>query len=170
MCGLVQLWCYNIQRNEAFVRQDHQDLTSTSRHRTREWILGNKRQREHSNTMLFLIDLLNDSLTDFSKQTGFARQDLVMIVCLLLCYPASFFFLWLRRRTPSPFVRHCYSILPAIAASVWLFGWDTLHSFVSSTIGYFLVFFFKGTQYSYKVMFVYAMTYLSASHLFRWAY
>jgi len=118
--------------------------------------------------MLFLIDLLNDSLTDFSKQTGFARQDLVMIVCLLLCYPASFFFLWLRRRTASPFVRHCYSILPALAASVWLFGWDTLHSFVSSTIGYFLVLFFKGTQYSYKVMFVYAMTYLSASHLFRW--
>jgi lysophospholipid acyltransferase len=130
-----------------------------------------------------MLAWVDEQLAALSALVGFPADQLAMVVCLLLNYPLGFLFLRLfdqssssstTFRSPSSLalaLRHVYSVLPSAVFGVWLFGWDILHSLVSSLVGYAILLTMSQRSASCgKVMFIYAMAYVAASHIYSMYY
>lgn len=136
-----------------------------------------------------MLAWVDEQLAALSVLVGFPADQLAMVLCLLINYPLGFLFLRLLGQnspaagdaafrsssssssssSPSSaaLVRHLYSIVPSILFGVWLFGWDLLHSLVSSLVGYAILLGLARSTSCGKIMFVYAMAYVAASHIYR---
>jgi hypothetical protein len=134
-----------------------------------------------------MLAWVDEQLAALSVLVGFPADQLAMVLCLLINYPLGFLFLRLLGQPNSPTagdaafrsssssspssaalaVRHLYSIVPSVLFGVWLFGWDLLHSLVSSLVGYAILLALARSSSCGKIMFVYAMAYVAASHIYR---
>lgn len=120
-----------------------------------------------------MMEWVDQQLEALAVLVGFPSDQLAMIVCLLLNYPLGFLFLTLGNHNGKPSqtmiaLRHIYSAAPTIFFSAWLLGWDTLHSLVSSLLGYAIMrLYARSNPECGRVMFVYAMAYMSLSHIYR---
>lgn len=139
-----------------------------------------------------MLAWVDEQLAALSVLVGFPADQLAMVLCLLINYPLGFLFLRLLGQnspaagdaafrsssssssssSPSSaaLVRHLYSIVPSILFGVWLFGWDLLHSLVSSLVGYAILLGLARSTSCGKIMFVYAMAYVAASHIYSMYY
>lgn len=124
-----------------------------------------------------MLAWIDGQLAALSALVGFPADQLAMVVCLLLNYPLGFIFLRLLGPTKSTTsslslaLRHLYSTAPSVVFGAWLFGWDLLHSLVSSLVGYAILrAMAHRTSSCAKVMFVYAMAYVALSHIYSMYY
>lgn len=122
-----------------------------------------------------MLTWIDGQLSALSVLLGFPADQLAMVLCILLNYPLAFLFLGLfggARSTPAGrtavALRHLYSMLPTVLFAVWLLGWDVFHSLSSSLVGYALLRMLGPVSPDCgRVMFVYAMAYVSFSHIHR---
>jgi hypothetical protein len=124
-----------------------------------------------------MLAWVDEQLAALSLVVGFPSDQLAMVLCLLLNYPLGFLFLRLLGQSDPAFrssssslalaLRHVYSVVPSVLFGVWLFQWDILHSLVSSMVGYAILLATSRSTSCGKIMFIYAMAYVAASHIYR---
>jgi len=96
-------------------------------------------------------------------QAFFLFLQIKCVLCLLTAIPLGL--LW--RNLPGPTARHLFSIIGGIAFLVFCLGptaW--LHSLFTSLVTYAMISFLPASV-SHKVVFAFAFSYLSASHIYR---
>eukprot|EP01113_Clastostelium_recurvatum_P026253 TRINITY_DN3152_c0_g2_i3.p1 TRINITY_DN3152_c0_g2~~TRINITY_DN3152_c0_g2_i3.p1 ORF type:complete len:490 (-),score=107.59 TRINITY_DN3152_c0_g2_i3:21-1490(-) len=98
-----------------------------------------------------------------SRLVSFPEDQLRTVLCLLLAYPLAFLLKYINNQH----VKHVYGIVFGLVFCTWCLGeWAWVHSFISSTIVYIMLRVLP-IQYSYKVVFVFVMSYISGSHIYR---
>jgi lysophospholipid acyltransferase len=133
-----------------------------------------------------MLAWVDEQLAALSLVVGFPSDQLAMVLCLLLNYPLGFLFLRLLGQSDPAFrssssslalalalalaLRHVYSVVPSVLFGVWLFQWDILHSLVSSMVGYAILLATSRSTSCGKIMFIYAMAYVAASHIYSMYY
>eukprot|EP00007_Cunea_sp_BSH-02190019_P003717 CAMPEP_0174237496 /NCGR_PEP_ID=MMETSP0417-20130205/8402_1 /TAXON_ID=242541 /ORGANISM="Mayorella sp, Strain BSH-02190019" /LENGTH=509 /DNA_ID=CAMNT_0015316259 /DNA_START=69 /DNA_END=1594 /DNA_ORIENTATION=+ len=108
---------------------------------------------------------LDTVLQPVCDAAGFPMDQLRVLACLMLSTPLAFLF---ARLTPLPPVyKHLVSIFLGLFFSFYTIGAQTIHSFVSSLVVYVLVALLNRFGIAHKLVFVFAMTYMSLSHIYR---
>jgi hypothetical protein len=108
---------------------------------------------------------MDKPLAVVSELASFPMDQLRVLACLICSTPLAFVF---ARFTPlPPAFKHVVSILLGLLFSFYTIGAQTIHSFVSSLIVYLLVALFNGRGFAHKLVFVFAMLYMSISHIYR---
>lgn len=83
-------------------------------------------------------------------------------VAMFLVYPFSI----LLRLLPDKNLKHLMSTVGGIVLMQWIFGADWIHSFVSSLVTY-LICLLAPRKYCHYIVFIFAMAYMTGSHLYR---
>jgi len=86
------------------------------------------------------------------------------VFCCLLAYPLAFTFSFIPTRNVT--FRHLLGMTIGIFFGFFIIKWEILHSFISSTIVFFMVTFLD-RKISHKYVFAFVMLYMSVSHIYR---
>ncbi|KAG9403198.1 Lysophospholipid acyltransferase 1 [Aphanomyces cochlioides] len=107
------------------------------------------------------FEFLHAQVDKLSETIGFDADQLRYCLALFAAYPFAVIFRIVPRQ-----VKPWFSFLVGVFVAQFVLGREWIHSFITSTITYFLV---KWTPVSYAPFLVFAfnMLYLSASHLYR---
>ncbi|EQC26196.1 hypothetical protein SDRG_15933 [Saprolegnia diclina VS20] len=109
----------------------------------------------------FSFELLHAHVASLSKVLGFAPDQLRYTLSLFAAYPLALAF-----RTLPPRAKHWFSFFSGVLMAQFVLGSQWIHSFVASTVTYLLVKYAPAAR-APMLVFLFNMTYLSLSHLYR---
>lgn len=98
------------------------------------------------------------------QASGFPEDQLKTVLCMFAAYPLAF----LLKAFPNiPALKHAFNIALGVFFCVYTLGrWSWLHLFGSSLVAY-LILLFASPKISHKLVFFWAMGYMTVSHIYR---
>eukprot|EP01118_Nematostelium_gracile_P016191 TRINITY_DN6649_c0_g1_i1.p1 TRINITY_DN6649_c0_g1~~TRINITY_DN6649_c0_g1_i1.p1 ORF type:complete len:322 (+),score=37.79 TRINITY_DN6649_c0_g1_i1:86-1051(+) len=100
-----------------------------------------------------------------ATQLGIDILELKYVFALFAVLPLAY----IHRKMTSVFWKHVYSIVGGVSLAFFMFGWDALHSFISTTICYLIMKYLPHKQSPWLVFF-FMIAHLSYGHLYRQLY
>eukprot|EP01114_Cavostelium_apophysatum_P014464 TRINITY_DN3766_c0_g1_i1.p1 TRINITY_DN3766_c0_g1~~TRINITY_DN3766_c0_g1_i1.p1 ORF type:complete len:458 (+),score=43.09 TRINITY_DN3766_c0_g1_i1:212-1585(+) len=97
-----------------------------------------------------------------SSLIGVDLDELHLAISLIIVFPLAF----IHRRLHDVTTKHCFSLLSGLFLAFFMFGWDSLHFFVSSTV-VLLIVRTLNWRISPYIAFFYCLVHLSYGHLCR---
>ncbi|GLD95209.1 hypothetical protein PINS_up003851 [Pythium insidiosum] len=110
----------------------------------------------------FKFEHANALVNELSGNLGLASDQVRYVLCLFAAYPFAVIY----RLLPSPSLKHLFDILVGGALAHFVLGSGWVHSFISSLITYLLVC-FAPARFAPHIVFLFNMTYMTASHIYR---
>ncbi|KAF1334340.1 Lysophospholipid acyltransferase, partial [Globisporangium splendens] len=108
------------------------------------------------------FDAANAQVASLSASLGLATDQLRYVLCLFAAYPLAVVY----KLLPSASLKHVFDIVVGVLLAQFVLGSGWVHSFISSFITYVLVK-FGPAKYAPYIVFLFNMTYMSASHIYR---
>ncbi|KAF0701622.1 Aste57867_7950 [Aphanomyces stellatus] len=108
------------------------------------------------------FEAANAYLSTVAAGAGLPLDQVRYVGCLFGAYPLSFVFSLL----PSPALKNIFSLVTGVALAQFVFGASWVHTLVMSLSTYLLVC-FAPAKYAPRIVFLWNMVYISASHLYR---
>lgn len=108
------------------------------------------------------FDYANEQITLLSASLGLAVDQLRYVLCLFAAYPLAVVY----KLLPAGSLKHLFDILVGLLLAQFVLGSGWVHSFISALITYVLVK-FGPPRYAPTIVFLFNMTYMSASHIYR---
>jgi len=107
--------------------------------------------------------IIDKQLTALSEQSGLGVDQLSFLFCSFVAYPLAVVYSFL---PPNRNLKHIFGLVIGVWFSWICFKWQTLHSFASAAGAYLIVNIFEPKQAA-KFTYIWAMGYLTASHIYR---
>lgn len=113
--------------------------------------------------ILELNTIIEEKLKEVSIQTGLGIDQLTFLFCQFLAYPLAIIYSFLPNQ---PILKHVYGLSIGVWFAWISMRWQILNSFVSSLVVFLLVHVLH-PKTSPKVVYLWSMGYLAASHIYR---
>ncbi|TMW63010.1 hypothetical protein Poli38472_005628 [Pythium oligandrum] len=108
------------------------------------------------------FEYLNAQVDDLSSSLGLASDQVRYVLCLFAAYPLAVVY----KLLPAASLKHLFDIAVGISLAQFVLGSGWVHSFISSFLTYVLVK-FGPPKFAPYVVFLFNMSYMSASHIYR---
>lgn len=108
------------------------------------------------------IPALDAQLIPIAEGTGMQLTVIKYTLGLFMVYPAAA----LLRQVSNPTMKHLFSFAGGLFLMQWVYGADWIHSFITSAVTYLLCLIVP-RKYVHLVVFVWAMGYMTMSHIYR---
>lgn len=108
------------------------------------------------------IPVVDNQLIPIAEATGMQLTVIKYTLGLFLVYPLA----GLLRKLPSTQTKHIMSFVGGLVLMQWIYGADWIHSFITSFVTYLLCLVVP-KKYVHIVVFMWAMSYMTLSHIYR---
>lgn len=108
------------------------------------------------------MPFIDSKIEPIATSTGMQLTVIKYTLSLFLVYPLAF----LLRKIPNTTIKHLFSCIIGIFLMQWIYGVDWIHSFITTAVTYLLCLIVP-RKYVHIVVFIWAMGYMTFSHIYR---